>query len=164
MSRIITEAEIAELLAEEKRLPANYRSMLEMKLRDAHYRSELMVPGEKGSEFWILMRKLEENNLDFSVILAAKASGHSGYFRLRRYNGKSHSHKNSLENEMLSYSYHIHFATERYQSASRKEDGYAVTTDKYTSIIEALEVMVSECGFIEPNEDSGLFSDQGVES
>jgi len=52
--------------------------------------------------------------LDFSIILAYCPEASNQLFRLRRYNGKSHEHTNTIEADKF-YNYHIHTATERYQ-------------------------------------------------
>jgi hypothetical protein len=80
------------------------------------------------------------------VILGYIIPNTNQVFRLRRYNGKSHEHTNRLEQEKF-YDFHIHTATERYQTAGWNEDGYAVPTDRYPDHHGALKSMFNDCGF-----------------
>lgn len=70
----------------------------------------------------------------------------TGRFRLVRYNGKSHAHTNTIENESF-YGFHIHRATERYQELGGREDTYAELTDAYKNFDGALACMFRDCGF-----------------
>jgi hypothetical protein len=67
-------------------------------------------------------------------------------FRLRRYNGSSHRHTNSIESETMD-GFHIHTATERYQLLGGYEDHFAEPTDRYGTLDGAIECMLSDCGF-----------------
>ena len=75
-------------------------------------------------------------------------------FRLRRYNGKSHQHKNHIEKDVI-YDFHIHYATERYQLIGKKEESFAVASDRYSTLHEAVGCLISDCGFVLPEGDQG---------
>lgn len=83
------------------------------------------MPQSDGSSFVIKVRVSIENPMDFSVILGYSPVRSTRLFLLRRYNGRSHEHKNRLENEELFYDFHIHQATEKYQREGSKEEYYA---------------------------------------
>ena len=68
--------------------------------------------------------------MDFSLILGFFPKNSLQVFRLRRFNGKSHEHTNKLEKETF-YDFHIHMASERYQSSGLREDAFALATDRY---------------------------------
>ena len=100
-----------------------------------------------GNEFRLILRHNSINPLDFSVILAVRVPRTNRLFRLRRYNGKSHEHKNSVEKEIF-YDFHIHTATQRYQVLeNKKEDKYAEVTDRYGDFNGALECLLEDAGF-----------------
>ena len=75
-------------------------------------------------------------------------------FRLRRYNGKSHEHTNTLEGKTL-YGFHIHTATERYQESGLREDTFAELSDQYADFHGARQCMIKDCGFEVPAEPQG---------
>lgn len=65
-------------------------------------------------------------------------------YRLVRANGPHGGHRNRLEDEALPIGCHVHFATERYLRARRcEEDGFAVPTEAYATLPEALQHLVS---------------------
>ncbi len=147
----LSDAEIAKLIDEPKPLPRNYRSLMRLRPKKGHRERDLDVTGSNGQEFRIIQRQSEFNVLDFSVILAYRPSQTNELFILRRYNGRSHEHTNSLEAETF-YTFHIHQATERYQDMGAKEATYARASTEYSSLEEAVERMFAECGFIVPPE------------
>ncbi len=148
----LDDAEIDVLLGEEKPLPANYRELVRTKSKTGHKERELEVTGAKGSKFRIILRQSNFNPLDFSVILAYQPPKSSQLFRLRRYNGKSHSHSNVLEKQTF-YDFHIHKATARYQRESGlREDSFAEITPRYADFQGALDCMLADCGFVLPND------------
>jgi len=124
-----------------------------------HHESELDVRSTNGNEFRLIMRQNAFNPLDFSIILAYRPPESSQLFRIRRYNGKSHEHTNSIEMETF-YSYHIHMATERYQGLGSREDTYAQPTDRFADYHQALRCMLEDCGFQLPvNPQGSLFEE-----
>lgn len=153
MAIILTDPQIAALIAEPKPLPANFLNRSVPKPKRGHKESELEVTGQAGSTFRILFRMALRNQLDFSVILAVELQG--GVFRLRRYNGKSHEHTNRIERDRF-YGFHIHYATERYQALGAAEDSFAALTDRYSDYQGALQSMVDDCACV-VSSDSRLF-------
>jgi len=71
-------------------------------------------------------------------------------FILRRYNGKSHEHKNNLESTNVFYDFHIHTATERYQREGTKEEYFAEITNRYSTVQEALNCLIEDCNVALP--------------
>ena len=106
----------------------------------------MQVTGTQGSNFRLVVRKLVRDPLDFSVTLAYEIPGSTRIFRLRRHNGASHWHTNKLEGTRLT-GFHVHMATERYQTAGFKEEAYAESTDAYESLSGAIEHMLEVAGF-----------------
>jgi len=107
------------------------------------------VKGAEGSDFRVILRQSLINPLDFSVILVYRPPKSNQLFRLRRYNGKSHEHTNSIEGETF-YDFHVHEATERYQEIGGREDTYAQTTSRFSNLHQAVSCMFHDCGFETP--------------
>jgi hypothetical protein len=146
MEVFLTDKEIQELINDTKQMTiAPDELFRNMKGKRGHKGSELIIPREDGSSFIIKVRLSNENLLDFSVILGYNRPRSSKLFLLRRYNGKSHEHKNKLENEDRFYDFHIHTATERYQREGTKEEYFAEITDRYSTIQEALNCLINDC-------------------
>ena len=112
------------------------------------------MTGALGSEFRILQRRSNFNALDFSVILAYRVPGTNQILRLTRYNGKSHEHRNPLEQRRF-YGFHIHTATERYQRTGNREDSFAELTDRYADLESATQCLFRDCGFDVPDDPQG---------
>jgi hypothetical protein len=150
----LNDNEIDQLISEKKTLTGNYKSLLRLKPKRGHKERELDIIGIEGHEFRVILRQSEFNILDFSVILTYRPPGSNELFTLRRYNGRSHEHTNSIEKQTF-YSFHIHRATERYQELGSKEATYAEPcNNKYNSIDGAITCMFEECGFEIPPETS----------
>jgi len=122
-----------------------------MRLRPkrGHSEREIDIVGSEGSEFRLIFRQSLFNTLDFSVILAYEMPRSNEVFRLRRYNGRSHEHTNSIEQQKF-YDFHIHQATERYQEICSMEDTYAEPTDRYPDLQGGIACMIGDCGFDVP--------------
>lgn len=86
--------------------------------------------------------------MDFSVIIALVPFKTNQLFRLRRYNGKSHEHRNKIEKASPFYDYHIHTATERYQNLGTDEDAYAEPCDRYHNTETALQCLINDCNLV----------------
>jgi hypothetical protein len=157
----LTDEEIGSLLAERKILPEDFYSRLRLKSKHGHKEYETDVRGEEGSDFRLLIRQSELNPLDFSVILLYLPKGSSQQFRLHRYNGKSHEHRNHIEKNKF-YAFHIHMATERYQHSGFREDAFAELTTRYADYHAAVECMIKDCGFVISTKNRSL-SQFGVE-
>lgn len=154
MPILLTDAQIAVLLAEPKPLPEDWRARMQLKAKRGHKERELRVTGANKSEFRVILRQADENALDFSVILAYQPPDSNQVFKLRRYNGKSHEHTNTLEGKRF-YDFHVHTATERYQGLGVKEEWYAEPTDRFADFHGAVQCMLSECGFVVPSVAQG---------
>jgi hypothetical protein len=107
--------------------------------------AELTMTGEGGSNFKVIIRKNLLDPLDFSIILLYLPKDEGRGFVLRRYNGKHH-HMNHLEGTEF-HDYHIHMATERYQLAGMKPEGYAEVSDAYASVQKAIECLFQDANF-----------------
>lgn len=154
---IRTDAEIDALIAEPKLLPYDYRQRILTRPRRGHREQALDLTGSSGNDFRLILRQALLNPLDFSIILAWMPPQSTALFRLRRYNGKSHEHSNVLEVQKF-YDFHIHQATERYQTAGLREDAFAEPTDRYQDYESAVRSMIQDCGFQLPAGDqSELF-------
>lgn len=144
MSVVLNDQEIMQLIQEKKSLPQIYNELFQMKEKKGHKERDLILKRDDGSLFKIIVRQNTINVLDFSIILGYIPSGSNEVFRLRRYNGKSHEHTNTIEKESF-YDFHIHTATQRYQEAGLKEDKYAQVTAAYSDIYSAMDCFVKDC-------------------
>ena len=152
MPTVFSDAEIARLVSEAKQLPPDWRNRLNMRPKRGHKEQQLDLTGDSGSEFRIILRQNDVNPLDFSAILAVRIPESNRFFRLRRYNGKSHQHTNQIEGDTF-YDFHIHAATQRYQDIGEREDTYAETTDRYSNLTEAIGCMQHDVSLITPAND-----------
>lgn len=157
MPVLLSDNQIAALLAESKPLPPDYRSRIQTKPKRGHRERELDVDGAQGNKFLIILRQSSFNLLDFSTILAWLPPQSSTPFRLCRYNGKSHEHTNNIEGNTF-YDFHIHRATERYQQSGSREDTFAEPTTCCQDFAGALRCLIQDCGFqLPPGDQSELF-------
>ena len=150
MPDILTELDIASLLAEPKPLPEDYQTRLQLRPKSGHKERELDLTGGAGSDFQLIIRQSLFNPLDFSVILGYLMPGSNVLFRLRRYNGRSHEHTNRIEGNTF-YDFHVHTATERYQTAGYEEDHFAESTDRFADLSGAIQCMLQDCAFEVPS-------------
>src|SRR5579871_6188298 len=97
MAVVYTDVEIHALLSEVKPVPDDFFNRMQPKPKKGHKGCELSLSGANGNRFVVMVRQSELNPLDFSVILAVESSTTNQRFLLRRYNGKSHEHSNTLE-------------------------------------------------------------------
>ena len=158
MSRILSDIEIQQLLAEPKPLLPNWENRLRLmpKAQEAFSQRSLSLPLSNGHEFSLILRSNRLSPLDFSVILVFKDIDGSEYI-LRRHNGTHPSkHTNeyekrlSLPNAELPICFHRHLATERYQKAGLRIDGYAEQANDYSDIRTAQDAMIRDAGFVLP--------------
>jgi len=154
MPEFLTDREIADLIAEEKPFPHDWQRRLALKPKRGHSESELEITGVRGSEFRILRRRSNLNTLDFSVILAYLVPGSNQILRLRRYNGRSHEHRNRIEGDRF-YDFHLHTATERYQRTGYKEDAFAEVTGRYSTSDDAMRCLFVDCNVKLPDDPQG---------
>jgi hypothetical protein len=153
--RVLPDAEIAELLAEVKRIPSQWRALLKPKVKSntKYGQNEFSFKGHAGHSFALSIRTANDNLLDFSIILAFSDGGHE--YNLIRHNGKHKSdHTNIIEHRLglpdsrLRNVFHIHHATQRYQEQDLQIEGFAQPTTLYSDVEGAIELMVSRYGFI----------------
>ena len=146
MEVFLTDKEIQDLFNERKQMTiAPDELFRNMKEKRGHKGSDHLIPHPDGSSFIIKVRISNENSLDFSAILGYSPPKSTKVFLLRRYNGKSHEHKNKLESENGFYDFHIHTATERYQREGTKEEFFAEITVRYSTVQEALNCLIADC-------------------
>lgn len=169
--RILTDQEIADLIAEPKVMPDNWFSRLELRDKShfQHREKEIDIEGSNGNLFRLIIRQNNLNVLDFSIILTLREKDSNIEYNLVRYNGKhpsQHTNKWEKENRMSEYtfdpSFHIHRATQRYQESGYKIDGYAEVTMKYSDFHSALEQFMVECNLKrEDDKQTSLFERGG---
>jgi hypothetical protein len=153
----LTEDQIQALLSERKPLSADYRERIRSKPKRGHAERELELRSGEGNEFRIIIRHSLIAPFDFSVILAYRPAESTRWFRLRRYNGKSHEHTNMLEGVTF-YDFHIPTATERYQASGLREDSFAESSDRFPDIDGAVRCPLNDCGFdVPPDKQGKLF-------
>jgi len=152
MADFLEDTQIQSLLKEEKSITLEqYQKLFQFnKQKGAHKEQEVVATGISGSEFIIKIRQSTINAMDFSVVIGYLLPNKTTIFRLRRYNGKSHGHKNKIENTEF-YDFHIHTASERYQTLGADEETYAEKTDKYSDLSSAIDVMIKECNIKLPS-------------
>jgi hypothetical protein len=146
MKVTLNNGEIWALINEKKYVNLEFDELLSrMREKNGHKEFDYIIPRKDGSSFYLKLRQNRRNPLDFSAILGFSPKGINTVFKLVRYNGKSHEHRNVLENEPAFYDFHIHKATERYQLAGRKEEFYAEITDRYSNLRSALRCLIDDC-------------------
>src|SRR5271170_5053393 len=150
----LSDATINQLILEPKTLPEGLTAAPKLSSRNKHKRKEYEVTSHSGNQFVVFLRQSELNPVDFSAILGYRIPHSYAVFRLRRYNGK-HQHTNVIEKETL-LDYHIHTATERYQAVGFREDAFAETTNRYSTLGTAINCLIEDCGF-NPFEGTPMF-------
>ena len=136
MTDIISEARIAAMIAERKGLPENWREELgNLKNHAGRHESDVNFTGAIGTPFRIIVSRRHRSLEDFTIILMLNSTDHPD-FRLIRYDGSGHVHKNTIEGNRIVRKPHIHWATERYQikTGQRRPDGYAEETQRYQDL------------------------------
>lgn len=146
-----TDQDIAILIAEPKILPTNFKAHFKGRLKTGHSEQDIDFKGNMGNKFRIIMRQSLFNHHDFSVILVHYPKETTQIFRLRRYNSK-HQHTNFIEKNSF-FDFHIHYATERYQTIGSDEDAFAETTSRFYDINTALECLLHDCSFVSGSTD-----------
>jgi hypothetical protein len=151
MAAKYSDSDIMFLIEEKKPLSKDFRSKIRLREKHGHKEQELDIQGVNDHQFRIVLRQSNYNALDFSIILVCCPAGTNQVFRLRRYNGKSHEHTNTIESDRF-YDYHIHTATERYQELGMREDAFAEPSDRFSDLNTAINCMFSDCGFEVPHD------------
>jgi hypothetical protein len=140
-----TDKEIEEFIKEAKTAPNDIAIRLEkMRQKRGHSELNLDIAAHSSNQYRLIIRQNKIYKLDFSIILALISPKTNYLFRLRRYNGKSHQHKNLIEQKSF-YEYHIHMATERYQDLGMDEDAYAEPSSRFHDLHSALQCLIGDC-------------------
>ena len=137
-----SDSEIATLIQERKVLPNDWHYQLAKN-------GTVSVDGDNEYRFRIVAQQSDFNPLSFSAVLIVFPLHSSKDFLLRRYNGRSHRHKNRIEGTQID-GFHIHYATERYQLSGFGEEAYAKLTDRYANLNDALRCLLKDANFEEP--------------
>ena len=124
------------MIAERKELPLNWLQVLTPhRRRGRNDESFIDFVGDERTLFRILVRQNLDRSHDFSVILMGILPGDLGQdkpeFRILRYDGNDHIHRNTIEGNRIVKQPHIHRASVRYQIETRRPDGFAVETQRY---------------------------------
>ena len=72
MAITFSDDEIAALVHERKPLPDNWRTRTRLRPKPGHREAQLILEGDAGNEFHVILRLNSNNLLDFSVILAVR--------------------------------------------------------------------------------------------
>lgn len=121
-----------------------------MKITLSNEEIQALIEEEKyvNLEFEELFSRMKDKNghkeFDYTI-LGYSPKELNTVFKLTRYNGKSHEHRNALDKNPAFYDFHIHKATERYQLAGRKEEAYAEITNRYSNLRSALRCLIDDC-------------------
>ena len=132
-----------------------------MKTEEKFLRRNCEVKDKDGNQYQIYIRQNKNISNDFSCGLIRILSDGQA-MNLMRCNGSSHNHKNFLENENLGYVFHVHIATERYITAGKKSDGYAISTKKYTCLSEAYQYLLESCHITDDHLEETLLTEEDV--
>jgi len=153
MALVFSDTDIMAMLSEPKLIPEARAPT--WKTKSGHKERDVAMRGESGRDYEVRLRQSLVNPLDFSIIVSTVVERTGQVFRLRRFNGKSHQHANKLEGTAPFYDFHIHTATERYQSSGHREDHFAEVTTAYGNIRGALAHALGVCSItVQP----GFFS------
>ena len=139
---IFDDGQIAELIEMEKVGVGKRHGLPPLREKRGHVEAQAELTGD-GFEFRIVLRRSSRNVLAFSAILMVKVPKSSQWFRLRRYNGNNHEHRNLIEGNRFR-DFHIHTATERYQLAGRREDSYAEPTGRFSDYDGAVRCLTED--------------------
>lgn len=153
------------MIAEPKTLPANWRQELaNLKNRVGRHKSQIEFTGANGTPFRIIVSRRHRDAADFTLMLMLN-SAENPEFRLVRYDGSGHVHKNTIEGNRIVRKPDIHQSTERYQvkTGQRRPDGYAEETERYQNLPDAWECFRIDLILIFPADGShkslpGLFT------
>ncbi len=159
--KILSDEYINDLVAERK--IAKGLSLAKLSPKDkpnsTHKASSIDMDGENGNLFRVNIRQSKENVLDFSIILILRDKETNQEFKIARYNGRHASqHTNKLEkaqgepNYRFGPCFHKHKATQRYQEAGFKIEGYAEETSEYNDLYSALDVFIHDFNIVNGDE------------
>ena len=146
MAVILSDAEIAALIRERKPLDSGWSALWTRREKGRHVEHQIDVTGANSTAFRLIVRRNDNDPADFSVVLAVRGLHSDRLFILRRYDGRTHRHKNAIEGDAFR-GFHIHFATERYQRRGYREDAFAELTDRYDNVDGALRCLAADARF-----------------
>lgn len=158
---LLTESDIAALLAEPKALPRNAATVLKRLRRLKRIRrlqSRLVVAGQSGRRFELLaLKPVSPDSKKFTIHVRLRKSRRR-YTPLIRLCGPGSRHTNFLEasagegvQTIPHGTCHIHRITERYQRISPdKAMQYAEPTNEFDSFESAVEFVLYRYGFYMP--------------
>lgn len=140
----LSDERIAELLALPKVVTRPKQSTkIQRKSACTNYPVE-SLDGRLSFELYTRQNQLDPEH--YSCGLIYQPGGGNKGITLVRYNGSNHTHSNPLEGGALIINQcHIHRATERYMAAGDKGDKYAETTNRYSTMDEALACLLEDC-------------------
>lgn len=156
---IYDDSEIGALIEMEKFAVLKRPGLPPLRAKRGHVEARADYKGQGGFQFRVVLRRSSGNPMAFSAILMVRGPKSSRWFRLRRYNGNNHAHRNLIEQSRFR-DFHIHSATERYQLAGQREDAYAEPTDRFSDYEGAVRCLVHDAGLpsaaSEPVDQLGL--------
>jgi hypothetical protein len=161
-----TDAEIDQLLDEPKALPQRWeRRLLTLRVVNEYSqrRAHLVVAGQTG-EFQIAVSQTTINAFDFSVVVMFRKKNESGWFILRRYNGRhapTHFNKLSDKPKEPIRGFHIHKATEEGQRRGM-ELTWAEPTTAYNDVYSAIQFALHDSNFNKPLSDEPTSGQQNL--
>lgn len=148
MSIFFSDQEIKAFIQERKVLPDNWTNKFKKRMNRGYTEHYQNITGEDENIFRIIVKKGDFSKSLFSVLLVVRIPDSKKYFPLCRYNGSNHQHTNKIEGELIT-GFHIHTATERYQS-KKNVFGYAQSTTRYSDVNGALQCLFEDANFEEP--------------
>jgi hypothetical protein len=154
---MLTDSRIAQLLQEAKPTldaQALLAALRRSAPRHGHRRAARRFVGDRGTSFAIHLRQSAIDAYAFSVILTVSLADNGPELRLRRHNGRGHSHVNKIEGTRLPSTFHVHIATERYQQRGFDIDGFAEATTAFSDLATALDAMLRAANFTPPDQGS----------
>ena len=161
MSAVFTDEAIVSLIRKPKSPAGRSQQLPPLRRKRGHAEGSIAFLDADGNDFRVTLRQGLINAFDFSVILQVRVPASNRWFRLRRYNGKSHTHRNPMEGNTLN-GFHIHTATERYQRSGWREDSYAELTDRYSDYEGAVHCLIEDANLavaVSPrNQQTNLFA------
>lgn len=140
---VLSDDLIAHLLSMPKVvITPRVKPKVQKRSEQANYRVE-SIDGAKSFELYTRQNQLDPDHFSCGLVFYP-ASGEK--VTLTRYNGSNHVHFNRLEGgERIVNRCHIHKATCRYMEAGDKCEKYAETTERYSTMHEALACLLGDC-------------------
>jgi hypothetical protein len=151
MARVLSDKEIADLLAEPKPVTRRFRSVIAPRQRRSNRMDEigrrLRIVSDRKRRFlvWSKMDQRWPNKFSIGLVWLAAAGERVDLVRL---NGWHPVHVNTIEGTSIpAGTCHVHIRTERYARTPRKEMGYAEACTQFNNFQEAVSYFFSKFGF-----------------